>query len=405
MNSKKGNYQVVFISCLLMGLALLSGCGEKPKQWFTYEVQDALEVDLEKMEVYEDKVVLQFSADAFDSIESIRCFDAQFQEIAADATFELKKDALTVYTAEAKELSAIRIDVDANQYFEIRYLDSDAYSMMRYDYTDGALVESGDADSFDTKEEKALQDNDEELTAVYTYDMQDEFGLNIQKMEVYESKVMIQFAEGSVNSVESIMCNVTYSSAPEWDATFEFKDNQLIIYSAAAEYLTGVKIDVDDKLSYRIRYLDSDAYVVLRCEYVDGEYVESGYIERFYTKLELEEKAAAEEYARSFKERVFSILGGTWETADGKYRLEIYDPENLTIEQYKYDFGGWSYFDGTVADSIYADENENVYEIEIMGEEGLMTRYDFSVKKDMTELIYQGQTYYRLEPLDPNPPQ
>ena len=50
-------------------------------------------------------------------------------------------------------------------------------------------------------------------------------------------------------------------------------------------------------------------------------------------------------------------------------------------------------------------ENENVYEIEIMGEEGLMTRYDFSVKKDMTELIYQGQTYYRLEPLDPNPPQ
>ncbi len=264
MNKRMKTRQALLVCGLLTGLFLMAGCREKPQETYTYHGEDALGIDLKKTEVYEDKIVLHFSKDSFDSVDSILCYDAQFQKIATDASFEAKEDVLTVYTAEAEAISGIRIDVDSHRYLQLRYLDSDTYVMLQYDFADdyGHFI-SGDEDAYYTEEEKALQ-----------------------------------------------------------------------------------------------------------------------------VQREAENQAE--------RERAFAMVEGTWDTEDGYSRFEIYDPETLTIEEYRYNDGGWDYTGGITGDYVSAEDTGESIVVRI-AEDGYGMCYEFSLNEDMTQFTYNGTTYYKTE--------
>lgn len=143
---------------LLLVVCLLTACSSLPKETYTYKTQDELAVSIEKTKVYEDKIVVFFSKGAFSEVEEVSCYDADFDYIADDATFEAKEDVLTVYSSEPDKISGMKITVNHYLYYHIRYLDSDAYAMLQGDWADdyGYFV-SGDEEAFYTEAEKEKQ--------------------------------------------------------------------------------------------------------------------------------------------------------------------------------------------------------------------------------------------------------
>ena len=143
---------------LLLVVCLLTACSSLPKETYTYKTQDELAVSIEKTKVYEDKIVVFFSKGAFSEVEEVSCYNADFDYIADDATYEAKEDVLTVYSSEPDKISGMKITVNHYLYYHIRYLDSDAYAMLQGDWADdyGYFV-SGDEEAFYTEAEKEKQ--------------------------------------------------------------------------------------------------------------------------------------------------------------------------------------------------------------------------------------------------------
>ncbi len=143
---------------LLLSLCLLSACSGLPKETYTYETKDELAVSIEKTKVYDDKIVVYFSKGAFSEVEEVSCYNAEFEYIAEDTTFEAKEDVLTVYSSKPYNISGMKITVNHYLYYHIRYLDSDAYAMLQGDWADdyGYFV-SGDKEAFYTEAEKEKQ--------------------------------------------------------------------------------------------------------------------------------------------------------------------------------------------------------------------------------------------------------
>ncbi len=144
--------------CLLLTICLLTACSGLPKETYTYETQDELSVSIEKTKVYDDKLVVKFSEDAFSSVEAIRCYDENFEVILEDVEFEGEDNVLTIYTEEADKISGLKVTVNDMLYYDIRYLDSESYAMLRGDWADdyGYFV-SGDEDAYYTEAEKEKQ--------------------------------------------------------------------------------------------------------------------------------------------------------------------------------------------------------------------------------------------------------
>lgn len=143
---------------LLLSLCLLTACSGLPKATYTYETQDELSVSIEKTKVYDDKIVVYFSKGAFSEVEEVFCYNAEFEYIADEVTFEAKEDRLTVYSSNPNNISGMKITVNHYLYYHIRYLDSDAYAMLQGDWADdyGYFV-SGDEEAFYTEAEKEKQ--------------------------------------------------------------------------------------------------------------------------------------------------------------------------------------------------------------------------------------------------------
>ena len=143
---------------LLLVSCLLTACSGLPKETYTYETQDELAVSIEKTKVYDDKIVVCFSKGAFSEVEEVSCYNAEFEYIADDTSFEAKEDVLTVYSSQPDNISGMKITVNHYLYYQIRYLDSDAYAMLQGDWADdyGYFV-SGDKEAFYTEAEKEKQ--------------------------------------------------------------------------------------------------------------------------------------------------------------------------------------------------------------------------------------------------------
>ncbi|MBQ8527579.1 MAG: hypothetical protein IJ429_03810 [Lachnospiraceae bacterium] len=145
-----------FLFILFMGI--LTGCSSLPKETFTYKTEDDLSVSILKTKVYEDKLVVKFSQDAFSSVESIRCYDENFEEILKEVTFKGEDNVITIYTEEADQISGLKVTVNDMLYYQIRYLDSDSYAMLQGDWAyDYGYFVSGDEDAFYTEAEKEKQ--------------------------------------------------------------------------------------------------------------------------------------------------------------------------------------------------------------------------------------------------------
>ncbi len=140
---------------------LFNACDNQEKYLKKYDYPDKKEVlsfCIEKTEYYDDRIEVTFSEDSIDKAESVLCFDKNFNQIKEEAEFTIKDDVLIVYSSTSEKISGLKVDIDSYEYFDIRYLDSDSYAMLQYNWADDyGMMASGDKDSFYTDEEKRRQ--------------------------------------------------------------------------------------------------------------------------------------------------------------------------------------------------------------------------------------------------------
>ena len=122
----------------------LTACGEQIAT-YTYENEEVSDIQIEKTEVYEDKLVFTLDGDGLSDVERVDCYGTDFSVIEEDASFSFEKNKLTIQTEEADSISGLRVEESACLYFKVRYLDTDAYAMLVYmDVVDARMrTESG----------------------------------------------------------------------------------------------------------------------------------------------------------------------------------------------------------------------------------------------------------------------
>lgn len=148
---------VFLLISLLLGF---TGCGEeKPIKTYEYEEEEILSFSVEQMLVYEDRVEVCFSRRALSDAEEVECYDADFERFDEEIDFDADDDVLTIYTDAPEDISGLKIIVEKNQeYWDIRYLDSDRPAILQYTWADDwGYFCNGDEDAYYTQEEKDSQ--------------------------------------------------------------------------------------------------------------------------------------------------------------------------------------------------------------------------------------------------------
>lgn len=135
---------VIYCGLFATMFVTLTACGEQVTT-YTYENEEVCDIQIEKTEVYEDKLVLTLEGDGLSDVERVDCYGTDFSVIEEDASFSFEKNKLTIQTEEADSISGLRVEESACLYFKVRYLDTDAYAMLVYmDVVDARMrTESG----------------------------------------------------------------------------------------------------------------------------------------------------------------------------------------------------------------------------------------------------------------------
>lgn len=156
----KNKLFTIFIGAVISAV-LFNACDNKEKPLKKYDYpgkKEVLSFCIEKTEYYDDRIEVTFSEDSIEMAESVICYDENFNQITETVDFTVKDDVLTIYSKTSEKISALRVDIDSDEYFNIRYLDSDSYAMLQYNWADDyGMKASGDIDSFYTEEEKRRQ--------------------------------------------------------------------------------------------------------------------------------------------------------------------------------------------------------------------------------------------------------
>ncbi len=149
-----------FLCLSILMLLLLTGCGEeKPVKTYEYEEEEVLSFSVEQTLVYEDRIEVNFSRRALSDAEEVECYDADFNKWDEEIDFDADDDVLIIYTDKPQDISGLKIILDYNQeYWTIRYLDSDKCAILQYTWADDwGYFCNGDEDAYYTQAEKDAQ--------------------------------------------------------------------------------------------------------------------------------------------------------------------------------------------------------------------------------------------------------
>lgn len=233
----------------------------------------------------------------------------------------------------------------------------------------------------------------------YTYETQDELSVSIEKTKIYDDKIVVCFSEGAFSEVEEVSCyNADFDYIAD-DATFEAKEDVLTVYSSQPDKISGMKITVNDHLYYHIRYLDSDVYAMLQGDWADDYgYFVSGDKEAFYTEAEKEKQKKLQEERKAESARAYAMLEGQWDSEDGLTRIVFDDSDELSIEIYKYNEGGWDLSHTINGYSISLDEETEPVCISMEEAKGYSTLHSFYLNTDKAEFTcsYMDGNFYKV---------
>lgn len=142
---------------LLVMLGMLTACSHNVTT-YTYDNEDVVGVEIDKMKVYPDKLVIHFAEDSLSEVEEVTCYRADFSIVEEQPQFSFRGSTLTIETEHADTISGIRVKENEYMYFDVRYLDSDSYAMLVCSWADdvGYMTE-GDKVAYYTEEEKEEQ--------------------------------------------------------------------------------------------------------------------------------------------------------------------------------------------------------------------------------------------------------
>ena len=244
----------------------LTACGEQIAT-YTYENEEVSDIQIEKTEVYADKLVLTLDGDGLSDVERVDCYGTDFSVIEEDASFSFEKDKLTIQTEEADRISGLRVEESAYLYFKVRYLDTDAYAMLVYMEADdaGQIVE-GDKDAYYTEEEK--EQKEAEAKAI----------------EEEQNRIYDKVLGSWIDESETVRLEFSYDEGQgeKWFEVYELVDDEWVekesTYIAEVEEqeaFESMRITLYDNPSWGCAY---DFYISydnkeLECRYSDEKFV------------------------------------------------------------------------------------------------------------------------------------
>lgn len=141
---------LVFLSCVA------TGCSKRPVATYKYiNNEDIPAVSVLKTEVYDDKLMVYFSEDALPKAEEVKSYADDFSVLKKQEEFHAEDDVLTIYSTDAKKISGLKVTINNEKYYDIRYLNSEEYAMLLYTWADDyGMMPNGDEDAYYTEEEK-----------------------------------------------------------------------------------------------------------------------------------------------------------------------------------------------------------------------------------------------------------
>ena len=254
--------KIISLGLLLAG-CLLTACSSLPRQTYTYSTEDDLSVSVLKTSVYEDKLVVKFSEDAFSNVESIQCYDENFEEILKEVEFKGEDDVLTIYTEDADSISGLKVIVNELLYYSIRYLDSDSYAMLRGDWADdyGYFV-SGDEEAYYSEAEKERQ---KRLQQERQEERDSAFAMVEGAWECEDGRTRIV-----VSDVESPTIAVYSYREGGWDLT-----DQTIGFSISLDKRQEpLCVSIEEARGYSVLYefYMSEDLMSFECSFLEGEF-------------------------------------------------------------------------------------------------------------------------------------
>lgn len=152
--NKKTQSLLLLCMCVLIG-GMLTACDKKTSyQYGKTELCDTLHIY--KTEYKGDIMKLYCEGKYISSDIGIVCYDAAFQEMDADFTYNYKDGVLTIKADFAGQISGLKITANSYVYYMLRYLDSDQYAILYYYFADDlGYEEFGDREAYYTDEELA----------------------------------------------------------------------------------------------------------------------------------------------------------------------------------------------------------------------------------------------------------
>lgn len=156
---KNAKRYLLCLVALVVVFGTLTACGNEMTT-YTYDNEAVNNIEIEKTEVYLDKLVIKFANNSLSKVTNVRCYGSDFSIVEMEPHFSFKRNTLTIETQNADMISGITVRVDNDFYFNVRYLDSDSYAMLVYDWVayDIGFEEYGDVNAYNTEEEKDLQE-------------------------------------------------------------------------------------------------------------------------------------------------------------------------------------------------------------------------------------------------------
>lgn len=265
--------KVMLIMLGIMSL-LLSGCGKKADVTvYKYEKTDeTMSIKLEKCKVTDQEFTLFYKAERSGTVTDVICYDASFQEIAADAEIVNKDYEVIIKTEDARKISGLFLYFDSDFRTAFRYLETKQYAQLEYIFVcDIGTMEMGDTDAYYTEEERAKKDaarkREEEIHEANFQICKGPWIREDEKEEIWLEK----------RSGESVLVIRTYSDEKkEWEENIASAENIILDYDSDQDILEQEEIEVsihgDNGLSEYFGFVLKDKCKTLVSRYGEEVY-------------------------------------------------------------------------------------------------------------------------------------
>lgn len=255
------------LGVLVVMIGALTACGNKMTT-YTYENEAVHNIEIEKTEVYLDKLVIKFANNSLSQVTNVRCYGSDFSIVEIEPQFSFRGNTLTIETENADMISGITVRADNDLYFNVRYLDSDSYAMLVYAWTayDIGYVEYGDESAYNTQEERVVQEA--------------RFAALADAEEIAYSKLLGTW----INESETVRVEFSYTGDEFYKeltvyelAGDEWGVERTIPITSASEQDSNesVQITLYDNPSYGYAYTFNfyNDYTEMECEFSDEKFV------------------------------------------------------------------------------------------------------------------------------------